>query len=113
MVGGDPPESPRLLVWGWEQGQSSRCPKTQTPSLTFSVELVRNLLNEPASVKVDEVRLGRVEREFRLSLGARRGKAPSTQPPCWLSPRVGLGHPFPPFISPAVSRPDCKPQLCH
>lgn len=60
----------------------------QAPSLTFSVELVRNVLNEPASVKVDEVRLGRVEREFRLSLGL-KGKAPSSArlagcPPGWV-----------------------------
>lgn len=28
VVEGDPPESPPLLVLGWEQGQSSHCPKT-------------------------------------------------------------------------------------
>lgn len=51
--------------WGGNRAEQSL---PQAPSLTFSTELVRDLLNEPASVKVDEVRLGRVEREFRLSL---------------------------------------------
>lgn len=46
---------PHLAVGeGTGAGQSL----SPSPSLTLSVELVRALLNEPASVKVDEVRRG-------------------------------------------------------
>lgn len=55
VVGGALPESPpSLLAVGVDTGAGQVLSSTPT-SLTLSSELVKTLLNEPSSVKVDEV----------------------------------------------------------
>lgn len=62
LCGGEDPSGEGLAwQWRWTQRQG-RCPQTQLDS---SLELIKILLNEPASVKVDEVSGGGLGRVFR------------------------------------------------
>lgn len=94
VVGGAPLEYPPSPGSGEDTGAGQLL--LPSPSLTLSVELVRALLNEPASMKVDEVRPG-PKRSSRLHLGGRSRKAPSAQSAGWLSCRVGSWASFPLF----------------
>lgn len=53
MVGGHPSESPPLPGSGG--GRRGRAVTAPRPSLTLFLELIKALLNEPSSVKADEV----------------------------------------------------------
>lgn len=113
------------MLWWWEEPLQNTHPPLAvgentgagqlllpSPSLTLSIELVRALLNEPASMKVDEVRPG-PKRSSRLPLRGSSRKAPSARSAGWLSRRVGSWSSLPLFRECCSHRPGFKPQLCH
>lgn len=111
VVGGALPEIPTSpWQWAWAQGWAGAVLKNPLPSLTLSLELVKTLLNEPASVKVDEVSPGGVAGGGVMFRGEHEG-FPQLSPCCWVSPRVGSQASLPPSFSTALGRPNFKPQL--
>lgn len=103
VVGGALPEipSPPPRQWGCTQGQAGAVLNPPLPGLTLSLELVKTLLNEPASVKVDEVSpwgsAGGWGGSSRVSMRGEVERPPQLSPHCWVSPIVGSRPSLAPF----------------